>query len=257
MNTLKETKKLLKVVHLLRKKCPWDSRQTHKSLAPHLLEEAYETLEAIRKRDGEKLKEELGDVLLQVVLHSELAKEKGLFSFEDIAKVVSDKMIRRHPHIWKKDKKDLKNHMKIWTSIKSSEKNKEHHLTGIPIALPSLQLSARYGEIAASVGFDWDSHREVFKKVTEEIRELKKELDKKRLNKRLISSELGDIFFVLANLCRHLKINAEEAAKMGALKFLKRFSRMEKLIKKKGKKLHECSMYELEIAWKYVKRIIN
>ncbi len=254
MKNLKETRRLLKIVHTLRKKCPWDSRQSHKSLAPHLLEEAYETLEAIRTKNAEKLKEELGDVLLQVVLHAELANEKKLFSFEDIAKTISEKMVRRHPHIWKKGKKkDYRSHMKIWTSIKSSEKDKESYLAGIPTTLPSLQLSQRYGEIASSVGFDWSSYREVFKKLIEEIKELKSELSRKH-NKNLVAIELGDVFFVLANLCRHLGINAEESAKMGALKFLKRFSYMEKFFKKRGKKLSECSISELEKAWNKVKK---
>ena len=255
MSSLKETQRLLKVVHQLRQKCPWDSKQTHKTLAPHLLEEAYETLEAIDKRSPKMLKEELGDLLLQVVLHAEISSEKKHFNFEQVAKAIADKMIFRHPHIFqKKAYKDYKSHMKTWTSMKTKENPKKFVLEGIPRALPSLQLSQRYGEIASTVGFDWDNAKQVLNKVKEEIKELEQELKRKRQRPEAISMELGDVFFALSNLSRHLQINAEDCAKQSALKFSKRFTEMEKIKRKEGKKLTDCDLEELEKTWQRIKK---
>lgn len=153
---LKETQRLLKVVGELRKKCPWDRKQTHQTLVPYMLEEAYETVDAIETKKPDLLREELGDVLLQIALHAEIAREKGRFSFEDVAKSITDKMIHRHPDIYQKTRvRDMKDHLRNWTRLKNQEKPKRGLLQGIPKALPSLQRAQRYGEIASSVGFDW------------------------------------------------------------------------------------------------------
>src|SRR5208283_2582430 len=145
------------IVHRLRRECPWDRKQTHRSLVPYLLEEAYETVDAIESRKSDLLREELGDLLLQVVLHAELCDEKGEFSFEDVARAIGEKMVRRHPHVFEKQGKkkstDPKEHQKNWTRLKSKEKPERSLLGGIPHAMPALQLAQRYGEIASSVGF--------------------------------------------------------------------------------------------------------
>src|SRR5688572_12086259 len=156
MDSLKETQRLLEVVHDLRTKCPWDRKQTHKTLVPYLLEEAYETIDAIDGGSPDEFREELGDFLLQVRLHAGNATERMGFRFEDVAKAIADKMVRRHPHIYGDVKyTSPKQHKKLWTELKAKEKPKRSRLDGIPRAMPALQLSQRYGEIASSVGFDW------------------------------------------------------------------------------------------------------
>lgn len=254
MKNLKETQKLLKVVHDLRTQCPWDRKQTHQTLAKYLLEEAYETVDAIQSKNKHSLKEELGDVLLQVALHSEIASEKNKFNFEDVAKYIAEKMVRRHPHIYAKEKVlDYKSHMKNWTALKQKEKPKRKLLEGTPKGLPALQLAQRYGEIASSVGFDWDTVHPVFVKVKEELKELQSALTKK--NKANIEEELGDLLFTLTSLARHCQVDAEACLRKSATKFQVRIEQIEK-DKKKGKKtLAECTPQELEAAWQKVKRL--
>lgn len=254
--SLTQTERLLKVVHDLRTKCPWDKKQTHKTLIPYLLEEAYETIDAIEKNERSSLREELGDVLLQVALHAEIAKEKGGFTFEDVARSITDKMIRRHPHIYqKKEVKDYKTHLQNWTKLKAKEKPKRSLLEGTPKALPALQLAHRYGEIASSVGFDWESATQVMKKVKEELCEFETEVGKKkRASKENIEMELGDLLFSITQLSRHLKIDAEAALRKANGKFEQRLTAVEKKVRRKGKELSDCSPQELESAWNTVKR---
>jgi tetrapyrrole methylase family protein / MazG family protein len=251
---LKETRRLLEVVHDLRTRCPWDRKQTHKTLTRYLLEEAYEAVDAIQSQKKSALCEELGDVLLQVALHSEIASEKGDFSFEEVAKAIADKMIFRHPHIYKQQKAlDYKSHLKNWTRLKEMEKPKKKLLEGIPRAMPALQLAQRYGEIAGSVGFDWASEKEVMKKVKEELSELLEELNKPRRRKEALEMELGDLLFSLTQLARHLKLDAESALKASAAKFENRFTEMEKRKTRKGKKLTDFSLKELDDEWNKTK----
>lgn len=251
---LPETARLLEVVHDLRTQCPWDKKQTHQSLIPYLLEEAYETIDAIRSGKSELFREELGDLLLQVALQSELASESKGFGFEEVSKAIADKMIRRHPHIYANVAfGDVKDHQKRWSELKAKEKPKRTMLEGTPKALPGLQLAQRYGEIAASVGFDWEKKSDVVKKVKEELGELEVEL--KRGNLKSIEMELGDLLFTLANLARHLEVNAEEALKKAAKKFATRFTRLEKNQKKMGKNLSQCTKEELEEEWVRVKSL--
>jgi MazG family protein len=252
MKKLKETEKLLKVVHDLRTQCPWDKKQTHQTLAKYLLEEAYETVDAILKKNRSLLKEELGDVLLQVALHSEIASEKKQFTFEDVAKHISEKMIRRHPHIYANEKVlDYKSHMKNWTALKQKEKPKRSLLDGTPKGLPALQLAQRYGEIASSVGFDWENPKQVFKKIREELKELEAAMEKGRSLE--IEEEIGDLLFAITSLARHQQLDAEASLRKSASKFKMRLERIEKEMRKKNKALVECSAKELEAAWKRAK----
>lgn len=253
---LPETQRLVKVVSELRAKCPWDRKQTHRTLVPYLVEEAYETIDAIEANDGDSLREELGDLLLQVILHAELERQKKRFTIEDVARDIADKMVRRHPHIYgdRRQAKNLKDHTRTWTQLKEKEKPKKLLLEGTPKALPGLQLSQRYGEIAGSVGFDWERADEVLAKVKEELGELEAELRRKKRDRRALELELGDLLFSLANLARHLGLDADAAARKSAAKFHDRFTRLEKAKRREGKRLADCTMAELEAAWQSLKR---
>jgi len=250
---MKETRRLLKVVHELRTQCPWDRKQTHKSLIPYLLEEANEAADALLSGKGDDMREELGDLLLQVALHSELASEKKRFDFEQVARGIADKMVRRHPHIYAKEKfKSAKEQKQRWTELKALEKPKgRSHLDGTPKGLPALQLAQRYGEIAGSVGFDWEKASEVLKKVREETAELEREMKRAKRNKANLEMELGDLLFSVSQLARHLDLNAEIALKQASAKFKQRFTKVEKIV---GKPLGECTMPEMESAWQRAKR---
>lgn len=252
MKKLTETQKFLKVVHELRTQCPWDKKQTHQTLAKHLLEESYETIEAIESKNKKAIKEELGDVLLQVALHAEIASEKNGFDFEDVAKFIAEKMVRRHPHIYKNQKVlNYKSHMQNWTALKQKEKPNRSLLEGTPKGLPALQLAQRYGEIASTVGFDWKNGKKVILKVREELRELEIEIQKKSPDG--IEEELGDLLFTLASLARHCQIDAEASLRKAAGKFQLRIETMEKEKRKLGKNLSDCTIVELEEAWNMAK----
>ncbi len=253
--SLPHTENLLRIVSELRKKCPWDRKQTHRTLIPYLMEEAYETLEAIRSGKAQSMREELGDLLLQVVLHAEIASEKSGFGFEEIADGIAQKMIRRHPHIYGSEKAALsgKVHSQRWTELKQKEKPKRSMLEGTPRSMPSLQLSQRYGEIVASVGFDWPDVGGVWDKVEEELQELKSEVRAPKRSKKRIEEEFGDLVFCVANLARHLGINAEDAGRNAAIKFAKRFAFIEDAKAKQGKLLSKLSVDEWEDAWQAAK----
>lgn len=244
------TDRLLDIVHNLRTKCPWDRKQTHKSLTRYLLEEAHEAVEAIEEGNFKSIKEELGDVLLQVVLHSEIASETEKFDFKSVCETISEKMIRRHPHVFGGE--DIpKNNSKKWSELKAKEKPNRTLLEGTPKSLPALVLAQRYGEIAASVGFDWEKASDVLAKVKEEIKELEVEIKKK--NRAKMEMELGDLFFALTSLARHLKIDSEASLKKSAKKFKGRIEKVESQFKKKKISLKDCSPKELDAAWRRVK----
>jgi tetrapyrrole methylase family protein / MazG family protein len=252
---LKETNRLLEVVHQLRKDCPWDRKQTHKSLIPYLIEEAYEAVSAIEEKSRDNLREELGDLLLQIVLHSEISDEKGQFDFEDVAKSITEKMIRRHPHIFgDAEIKSAKAQTKHWSKLKSLEKPDRSLLSGLPKALPALQLAQRYGEIAASVGFDWKNATDVLEKVNEELEELIVEIKRRPRRQSALEMELGDLLFTLTRLAGHLSIDSERALRKSSQKFEERFGELEKEMKSRGKLLSDCKLPEMEEAWQKIKK---
>ncbi|MBY0372203.1 nucleoside triphosphate pyrophosphohydrolase [bacterium] len=253
MAKTKQTQKLLEIVARLRKECPWDRKQTNRSLVPYLLEEAYETLEAIRARDAKALREELGDLLLQVVLHCEIASETMGFDFEDVARGIGEKMVRRHPHVFAEGKVALGKHSQQWTELKQKEKPRKSLLQGTPQSMPALQLAQRYGEISSSVGFDWDDADGAWDKLHEELEELRKEFKARKRNRKRVADELGDVAFCLANLARHLGINAELAGRDASVKFSKRFAKMEAKARKSGARLAEWSPEEWDQAWRQAK----
>jgi MazG family protein len=252
---LPQTRRFFHIVSELRRKCPWDRKQTHRSLIRYLLEEAYETVDAIESGKPEALREELGDLLLQVFLHAEIARQKGQFSLEEVARNVSEKMVRRHPHVFGQQKLGrATDHARNWTKLKSQEKPNRGLLEGTPRALPALQLAQRYGEIAGSVGFDWRSVEQVWKKVEEERAELRRELRRRRPNRSAIAAELGDLFFSLTQLARHLGLDAEAVARASSVKFSDRFERMELEFRAQGRAVTDNSDAQWEAAWNRAKR---
>lgn len=244
--------------------CPWDLEQDHKSLRPYIVEETYETIEAIENENDQELMEELGDVLLQVVLHAQVAKDRGAFSILEIVENVKEKMIRRHPHVFgDTEAKTSGQVLKNWEGIKREEKKKQNPdksmLAGIPKAMPALLRAQRLGDKATRVNFDWDSIDGVFDKVNEEKTELEIEIKKLKdpdkisaEEKGKLEHELGDLLFSACQLARWLDINAENALRACNERFIDRFSKVEKII---GENLGKASVDELEAAWQKAKAL--
>ncbi len=238
--------------------CPWDREQTHASLAPHLLEETYEVLQALDENDPHALSEELGDIMLQIVLHTEIAEEAGEFSYGDVFEAIISKLIRRHPHVfgdvtatsaaevvtnWQKIKEGEKA-----ARASSNESAQESLLAGVPSAMPSLAYAQAVQDRAAAVGFDWPVVDDVLARLAEEVEELRQaNSHAERLD------EFGDVVFVLANLARWLKIDAEEAGRLAGRKFYRRFAGIERLARSEGKRLSDLSLAQMDALWDRVK----
>ncbi|MFC1692971.1 nucleoside triphosphate pyrophosphohydrolase [Candidatus Latescibacterota bacterium] len=237
--------------------CPWDREQNHKSLKPYFLEEVYETLEAIDSGNDEYLKEELGDVLLQIVFHAEIASREGRFDIEDVIHGIIDKLRRRHPHVFGDESvKDSDEVIKNWEAIKRREKREKNYsgsvLDGLPKGLPALMRARRIQEKVSRFGFDWERTEEVMLKVEEELRELKEASVRK--DTAAVEEELGDLLFAVANLARFVSVCPEDALKKTIDKFQKRFQFIERELPKRGKKLGEASLEEMDELWEEVKR---
>ena len=240
--------------------CPWDKQQTHKSLKPYLIEEAYEVIESIDAENSEELKEELGDLLLQIVFHSELAHKEGKFDIGDVLESICQKMIHRHPHVFGKERWDTPEEvLRNWECLKQSEREQkqgEEHvsiLEGIPRSLPSLIRAHRLQDRAARVGFDWNHIEEVYAKVTEELEELRRLMKQKNANPERIEDEFGDLLFALVNLARFLKIHPEEALQHTNEKFIRRFSFIEEQARNRGKDLSSMTLEEMDALWEQAK----
>ena len=235
--------------------CPWDKVQTRESLKPYLVEETYEVLEALDTNDPEKIKDELGDLLYQILFHSKISSLKGEFDFRDVIDNLSEKMVRRHPHVFKGGKLNTPDQViGQWEEIKKKENNKANQksiLDSIPINLPSLIKAQKLQEKAAKEGFDWDQINDVFDKLDEEIKEFKEAVLKKKNTD--IQSEIGDIIFVITNIAKFYKIDAEEALRSTNNKFIKRFQYIEQKIEGKGKTLKDCPLEEMERYWQEAK----
>ena len=250
--------KLVDVMERLRGEggCPWDREQTRESLKPFLLEETYEVLEAIEEKDSEMLREELGDLLFQVVFHSQIAKESGEFTVNDVLTTISDKMVRRHPHVFGDAEAGTSKEVLVrWEEIKQQEnrnKKRKSLLDGVPKQLPAMiranQLQAR----AARVGFDWTEWAPVWKKVREEIGELEESLLKG--DSRSIEAELGDLMFALINAARFMKLDPEEALRRTNERFTSRFHSMEHKAKETGRSLSDMSLAEMDQLWDEAKK---
>lgn len=237
--------------------CPWDLEQTHQTLLKYLIEESYEFIEAVEKNDPILMNEEVGDILLQVLLHAMIAKKEGTFNIETIAKALSDKMIRRHPHVFANPQNlSTEEILSNWQDIKNQEKKNEKKYA-IPqklIHAPALTSSFNIGKKSTAVNFDWSNYFQVMDKVEEEWQELKAELPSTGgYNSDRVEEEIGDLLFSIAQLSRHLQIDPEAALRKGNLKFLRRFHQVEDYINSLGEEVKDCSQAELEDAWVKVK----
>uniref|UniRef100_A0A7V3PTE3 Nucleoside triphosphate pyrophosphohydrolase n=1 Tax=candidate division WOR-3 bacterium TaxID=2052148 RepID=A0A7V3PTE3_UNCW3 len=250
-------KELIKIVKTLRRRCPWDRKQTLSSTRPLLLNEVYELDDALRRRDKRAIIEELGDYLFMGFFLAAIMEEKNKVKLQDILNGVIKKLKDRHPHIYGNVKvKDEFDVLRNWEKIKNKDAGRSL-LSGIPVALPALQQAQLIQERCRRVGFDWEDASAVLLKVEEELKELKAELDDQRLKKwgagEKIKEELGDLLFALVNLCRHLNVDAEGALKDANLKFRNRFQRVEQELKKMGKTFTEATLAEMEAVWQQVK----
>ena len=232
--------------------CPWDREQTHESLLPALIEEAYEVAGAVRAKDDANFREELGDLLLLIVMHAEIAQETGRFKIDSVIGDVTEKLIRRHPHVFgKSDARDSGAVLKQWESIKRAEKTGKHYLDGLPAALPALVRAQKAQSKAARVNFDWSELRDVIAKIEEETAETKSAIASQ--DRRAIEDEIGDLLFAVVNLARKCKLDAESALQTGTDKFVARFTRLEDELLARGKRLGDVDLAELDQIWNRVK----
>ncbi|CAG9610104.1 nucleoside triphosphate pyrophosphohydrolase [Pseudoneobacillus rhizosphaerae] len=236
--------------------CPWDKKQTHESLKKYLIEESFEVIDAINRGDEDLLIEELGDVLLQVMLHAQIGEDEGFFTIDDVIEGLSNKMVRRHPHVFGKEKaQNAEEVVTIWDDIKRQEKGKvESLLDGVGYEIPNLIRAYEIQKKAASVGFDWDDIGPALDKVQEEIKELEEELGKNTVSDELLMDEYGDILFALVNVARFLKIQPEEALFRANEKFKRRFQYIEKRVIESGKVFRDYSLEELDRYWDEAKK---
>jgi MazG family protein len=248
--------KLCEIVAKLRAPggCPWDREQTNESLLPATIEEAYEVAEAARSRDDAHFREELGDLLLLVVMHAEIAREAGRFNIDNVITEVTEKLIRRHPHVFgESDAKDSGAVLKQWEAIKREEKKSDqHYLASLPAALPALMRAQKAQSKVARVNFDWTELADVVAKVDEELDELKRAI--KDENQQSIEDEIGDLLFAVVNLVRKCKLDAETALQSGTDKFVRRFNLVEDELRTRGKKLGDVDLAEMDAIWSEIKK---
>ena len=232
--------------------CPWDLEQTFATIAAYTIEEAYEVADAIERGDMAELKSELGDLLFQTVFHARMAEEAGLFAFDDVANAMSDKLVRRHPHVFSDEaaKPDAWSQKARWEDIKAEERKAKAQggvLDDVPVGLPALARAAKLTRRAARVGFDWPSTTEVLDKLDEEVAELKAEITAGDLDKA--REELGDLLFVMANLARKLGVEPEDALRGANAKFVRRFAFIEAELAKDGRTPEQSDLAEMDGLW--------
>jgi MazG family protein len=245
--------RLLKIMDELREGCPWDREQTLESLRHLTIEETYELSDAILENDLMDIKKELGDLMLHLVFYARIGSEKGAFDIKDVLDSISEKLVIRHPHIYGEvkvnDAGDVKNN---WEKIKLKEGNRSV-LSGVPNSLPALLKAYRMQEKAGGVGFEWERREEVWKKVEEEMQELRVEVEKDAATSR-IEDEFGDLLFALVNYARYIGVNPEDALERTNKKFLSRFTFIENEAAKKSKRLHDMSLEEMDALWNLAKK---
>jgi len=250
-----EFRKLVEMMAALRGKngCPWDKEQTRESLKPFLVEETYEVLEAIDEGNPAKMKEELGDLLFQIVFHCQIANERKEFDIHDVIEKIEEKMVGRHPHVFGNARYETsKEVLEQWEERKREEgKSRESILEGIPRELPSLLKAHRVQARASRVGFDWNQVEDVVVKLDEELREFRKALEKK--DRKEIEDELGDLFFVLVNISRFVGVNPEDALRKTISKFISRFRYIEMKAAESGRRLADMTLEEMDALWKEAK----
>lgn len=252
----KSFERLIEIMASLRGRngCPWDREQTRQSLKPFLIEETYEVIEAIDEDDPEKIKEELGDLLFQIIFHSRIAEERGEFDIHDVIERILDKMISRHPHVFGEERYETSEEvLKQWEERKKEEgKTRESILEGIPKELPSLLRAQKIQARVAKVGFDWEKVEDVLKKLDEELEEFREALDKQ--DQEAIEDELGDIFFVLVNISRFVGVNPEDALRKTISKFISRFRYIEMKAAETGRNLSDMTLNEMDTLWEEAKK---
>ncbi|MEZ4703723.1 MAG: nucleoside triphosphate pyrophosphohydrolase [Bdellovibrionota bacterium] len=255
MKASKSFSQLVEIMEILRSErgCPWDREQTHQSIAKYCIEEAYEVVDAIEKQDCNELKKELGDLLLQVVFHSQMAKESEFFSIEDVIKAINEKMIFRHPHVFGDVEVTSSAQVKEnWEALKQQEKSshskRNHRMEGIPQSMPALLKAYRLGEKAATVGFDWDDSQGVREKVKEEWKEFEQAQGAKDQEE-----EFGDLLFAMAQWARHHGIDPERCLQKANQKFCTRFSLMEDELDRLSKTFSDLQSHQLEQLWDQIK----
>lgn len=232
--------------------CPWDIEQDFRTIAPYTIEEAYEVADAIERESWDELKGELGDLLFQSVFHAQMAEEKGLFSFDDVADTMSDKMVARHPHVFGNENRDksAQQQTRDWETIKAAEraaKAQQGVLDGVAIGLPALLRAVKLQKRAARVGFDWPEIGMVLDKITEEAQEVAEARD--TLGPDELREEVGDLLFVVANLARHLDVEPEEALRAANAKFERRFKGIERRLAEKGSSPDRSTLDEMDALW--------
>ena len=254
----KEIDRLIDIVARLRSPegCPWDREQTHQSLVSCLLDEAYEFIEVAEKNDMPKMREELGDIMLQVALHAQMASEKGEFTIEDVAKEINEKLIRRHPHVF--GALEVSSSEEVthnWEKLKKEEKKRESVLDDIPLAMPALFRAEKVQRRAARVGFDWPAIGPVLDKVEEEFREFREAIESG--GDSHAGEELGDILFALVNVARHHGISAEDALRNATGKFIRRFRYVEKKFAEQGNDMSKASLEQMDVYWEESKKALG
>jgi len=262
MDPSRDIGRLLEIMAALRTPetgCPWDLAQNFSTIAPYTLEEAYEVADAIARDELADLKDELGDLLLQVVFHARMAEEQDAFDFGDVVQAITEKLIRRHPHVFADETSPTPRAVEgLWERIKAEEKvtNKTGQtgaLAGIPVALPALSRALKLQMKASKVGFDWNDPRAVLRKIREEADEIEAELDRSQANKAAIAGEVGDLLFAVVNLARHLDADPEGVLRQTNLKFERRFAAIERALAARGKSPQEVSLAEMDALWNEAK----
>jgi ATP diphosphatase len=251
--------RLLEIMRCLRDPdngCPWDIEQDFSTIAPYTIEEAYEVADAIEREAWDELKGELGDLLFQSVFHAQMASERGLFTFDQVADTMSDKMVARHPHVFGDENRDksAEQQTRDWEAIKAAERAGKHQtgtLDGVAVGLPALLRAYKLQKRAARVGFDWPSADQVIDKIAEEAAELREARDE--LAQTEVEEEFGDLLFVMANLGRHLGVEPEAALRAANAKFIKRFQGVETKLAEMGKRPEQSDLEEMDKLWDAVK----
>ncbi|WP_153800972.1 nucleoside triphosphate pyrophosphohydrolase [Foetidibacter luteolus] len=252
MDTANSFNRLVEIMDDLREKCPWDRKQTIHTLRPMTIEETYELADAITGEDWANIKEELGDILLHVLFYSKIGSEQQRFTLQEVINGISEKLVKRHPHIYGdvqvNDEEDVKRN---WEKIKKQE-GKKSVLSGVPTSLPAMVKAARIQEKAKQVGFEWENKEDVWKKVEEEVAELKEAITLDEQDK--IDEEFGDVLFSLVNYARFLRVDAEGVLERTNKKFIDRFTQMEQIAEQQGKNLHDMTLAEMDAIWNQVKK---
>jgi nucleoside triphosphate diphosphatase len=234
--------------------CPWDQKQTFATIAPYTIEEAYEVADAIEKGEPEKIRDELGDLLFQVVFHARMAEERGWFDFAQVAGSIHDKLVRRHPHVFAGKTVEESELSRNWEEQKARERGNVSALADVPRGLPALVRAAKLGKRAGRVGFDWPDAQGVREKVLEELREVEGAVAAGGAASPAVVEEIGDLLFAVANWSRHLKVDAEEALRAANSKFERRFREMETLARERGLALEGLSAETWEHLWQQAKK---